>query len=126
MRDINLVKFLLTLSIAFRFRVFPYRTPPNRPLYFPGKKYPPPNALSGFFFTSRTGKPRLLKVKTGMGGSTVTLKIRARRLKSGFITKKAAGFRPAADKPAVRGFFRSAVKDGSAEKRCKSLMVLVL
>ncbi|MDR2101211.1 MAG: 50S ribosomal protein L28 [Treponema sp.] len=54
--------------------------------------------------TRRTWKPNLVKIKTEIGGSTVTLKICARCLKSDFITKKVKGIPPAArpaasDKP---------------------------
>jgi large subunit ribosomal protein L28 len=38
--------------------------------------------------TRRTWKPNLVKVKTEVGGTTVTLKICTRCLKSDFITKK--------------------------------------
>ncbi|MDR1596856.1 MAG: 50S ribosomal protein L28, partial [Treponema sp.] len=38
--------------------------------------------------TRRTWKPNLLKVKTKIQGTTVTLKICARCLKSDYITKK--------------------------------------
>ena len=38
--------------------------------------------------TRRTWKPNLVKVKTVAGGTTVTLKICARCLKSDYITKK--------------------------------------
>jgi large subunit ribosomal protein L28 len=38
--------------------------------------------------TRRTWKPNLLKVKTELGGTTVTLKICARCLRSDYITKK--------------------------------------
>jgi large subunit ribosomal protein L28 len=36
----------------------------------------------------RTWKPNLVKVKTEIGGTTVTLKLCARCLKSDYITKK--------------------------------------
>jgi large subunit ribosomal protein L28 len=38
--------------------------------------------------TRRTWKPNLVKVKTELGGTAVTLKICARCLKSDYITKK--------------------------------------
>jgi large subunit ribosomal protein L28 len=38
--------------------------------------------------TRRTWKPNLHKIRTEIQGSTVTLKICARCLKSGYITKK--------------------------------------
>ena len=41
-----------------------------------------------FNHTHRTWKPNLLKIKTELGGRTVTLKICTRCLRSGFITKK--------------------------------------
>jgi large subunit ribosomal protein L28 len=68
--------------------------------------------------TRRTWKPYLLKVKIETGDSTVTLKICARCLKSGFITKKAARSGQRRIKRAVRGFPRGAVTDGSADERC--------
>ncbi|MDR3139938.1 MAG: 50S ribosomal protein L28 [Treponema sp.] len=45
--------------------------------------------------TRRTWKPNLVKVKTEIGGSTITLKICTRCLKSDFITKKVRGVRSA-------------------------------
>ncbi|MCR4627340.1 MAG: 50S ribosomal protein L28 [Treponema sp.] len=41
-----------------------------------------------FNHTHRTWKPNLLKIKTELGGRTVTLKVCTRCLRSGFITKK--------------------------------------
>ena len=38
--------------------------------------------------TRRTWKPNLMKVKTEIEGTTLTVKICARCLKSGYITKK--------------------------------------
>lgn len=38
--------------------------------------------------TRRTWRPNLLKVKTEVGGTTATLKVCSRCLKSGFIVKK--------------------------------------
>jgi large subunit ribosomal protein L28 len=38
--------------------------------------------------TRRTWKPNLVKVKTEIGGTTLTLKICARCLKSDYVTKK--------------------------------------
>jgi large subunit ribosomal protein L28 len=38
--------------------------------------------------TRRTWKPNLLKVKTEIGGTTMTLKMCARCLRSGYVTKK--------------------------------------
>ncbi|MDR2102745.1 MAG: 50S ribosomal protein L28 [Treponema sp.] len=43
--------------------------------------------------TRRTWKPNLVKLRTEIGGSTVTLKVCARCLKSDFITKKVKGLR---------------------------------
>lgn len=41
-----------------------------------------------FNHTHRTWKPNLLKVKTEVGGTTATLNVCTRCLRSGFITKK--------------------------------------
>ena len=38
--------------------------------------------------TRRTWKPNIISVKTEMGGSTFTVKMCARCLRSGFVTKK--------------------------------------
>jgi large subunit ribosomal protein L28 len=41
--------------------------------------------------TRRVWKPNIKKVKTEIGGTTVTLKLCTRCIKSGFITKKVSG-----------------------------------
>jgi large subunit ribosomal protein L28 len=46
------------------------------------------NVSKSYNHTHRTWRPNLIKIKTEIGGTTATLKICARCLRSGYITKK--------------------------------------
>ncbi|MDR1784860.1 MAG: 50S ribosomal protein L28 [Spirochaetaceae bacterium] len=46
------------------------------------------NVSKSYNHTHRTWRPNLIKVKTEIGGTTLTLKMCARCLRSGYVTKK--------------------------------------
>ena len=54
---------------------------------------------NSYHHTRRTWKPNLLKIKTEIGGTTMTLRICTQCLRSGFVTKKVKVARPTNEAP---------------------------